>query len=284
MKPTSTKPKDNTSQSEPRPDSALKQEEEQSALQTRSDQVSRESDPLITGTPEVQTIETVNTIRSRFLTTAAHEFRTPLSAILSSAELAEKYLALGNTARLEAHLSKIKLAALQITGILNDFLSILRLEEGRISLQPMTFDAGAFCSDMVEEMRGLTKSGQEIILHAPTTHCLVMLDMKLLREIVFNMILNAIKYSDKNVEVTCQLKESMLEIQVRDQGIGIPQVEQKYIFERFFRANNVTNIPGTGIGLNLTKKYLELMNGSIGFESAEGKGSTFFVKIPMSPA
>lgn len=224
----------------------------------------------------------LDTIRSRFLTTAAHEFRTPLSTILSSTELAEKYLSNGNTNRLESHLGKIKLAALQITSILNDFLSLSKLEEGNIDWLPEQFDLCVFCSELVEEMDGLTKPGQDLILQRPTSNCQVTLDKKLLREVVFNLVLNAIKYSDKAVTLSCNCIGNLLEISVRDEGIGIPEAEQKFIFERFFRANNAINIPGTGIGLNLIKKYLELMNGHIHFESTEGVGSMFFIKIPTS--
>ena len=224
----------------------------------------------------------LDTIRSHFLTTASHEFRTPLSTVLSSAALAENYLSEGNTLRVKAHLEKIKQAALQITDILTDFLSLSKLEMGNTKWQPAQFNLCVFCTELVEEMRTLTKPGQDIIFQHQDAECIVVLDRKLLREVVVNLILNAVKYSKKTVHLSFRHLDGMLEISIQDDGIGIPQDEQKFIFERFFRANNVMNIPGTGIGLNLTKKYLELMNGSISFESTEGKGAVFFVKIPTS--
>ena len=224
----------------------------------------------------------LDTIRSHFLTTASHEFRTPLSTVLSSAALAENYLSEGNTLRVKAHLEKIKQAALQITDILTDFLSLSKLEMGNIKWQPAQFKLFVFCTELVEEMRTLTKPGQDIIFQQQDAECIVVLDRKLLREVIVNLILNAVKYSEKTVHLSFRHLDGMLEISIQDDGIGIPQDEQKFIFERFFRANNVMNIPGTGIGLNLTKKYLELMNGSISFESTEGKGAVFFVKIPTS--
>ena len=112
------------------------------------------------------------------------------------------------------------------------------------------------------------------------------LDKKMLKNILFNLLSNAIKYSEDNQPITCRIEVlgNTLNIAIIDQGIGIPEEEQQHLFTRFFRAHNVENIQGTGLGLNIVKRYVDLMNGLIRFESRLGEGSSFFVTLPLPKA
>lgn len=222
-------------------------------------------------------------LKSRFVSMASHEFRTPLSTILSSADIIEAYQKTEQQERREKHTNRIKSAVANLTGILNDFLSLSRLEEGKIQHQPVEFEISHFChEEVIDELQGLLKEGQRIRCHGIEERK-VYLDKKFLKNILFNLLSNAIKYSDPGdpIDLTMFLKNDQLLITVQDRGIGIPEEEQQHLFTRFFRAHNVENIQGTGLGLNIVKKYVELMNGHITFESKLGEGTTIEVEIPL---
>jgi len=223
-------------------------------------------------------------LKSRFVTMASHEFRTPLSTILSSASLVSKYNGGDQLEQRTKHLERIKYSVNNLTAILNDFLSIGKLEEGKVHCNPSEFDMVSFASELTSEMRELTKRGQTITHVDERAESKVVLDKNLTRNICINLLSNAIKYSDegKNILFKTGVTGGKLEISVTDQGIGIPETEQQHIFDRFFRANNAVNIQGTGLGLNIVKKYAELMGGQIFFTSQQGKGTTFHVTLPQS--
>ncbi|MCU0353850.1 MAG: hybrid sensor histidine kinase/response regulator [Cytophagales bacterium] len=224
----------------------------------------------------------LNALKSRFVTMASHEFRTPLSTVLSSAALIAKYNGPDDEPNRQRHIARIKSAVNNLTSILNDFLSISKLEEGKVVSNPVEFSVPELTGEVVEEMSGLVKPGQEIrCQHAGRTE--VMLDKNLTRNILINLISNAIKYSGegKPIEIRTDLQNAHLEIAVRDHGIGIPESEQAHMFSRFFRAQNASNIQGTGLGLTIVKRYVELMHGSIDFESRESKGTVFTIRIPV---
>lgn len=223
-------------------------------------------------------------LKSRFVSMASHEFRTPLSTILSSADLIEAYIDSVQQNKREKHTKRIKSAVANLTGILNDFLSLSKLEEGKIAASPVLFSLQEFCHELTEEVQGLLKSGQQIQHVIPTELLQLYLDKKLLKNILLNLISNAIKYSDVNQLITCEIRQDGQELYIRitDQGIGIPEEEQQHLFTRFFRAHNVENIQGTGLGLNIVKRYVDLMHGTIQFESKLGQGSTFIVNLPLA--
>jgi signal transduction histidine kinase len=225
----------------------------------------------------------LNELKSRFVTMASHEFRTPLSTILSSASLIFKYTITEDQDKREKHIERIKSAVTNLTGILNDFLSLSQLEEGKAQIKPVEFDLSEFCEDIADEMRSLAKQGQLIKFEAKGTTSRIFIDKQLLKNILINLISNAIKYSseDKIISLKTELADHELNLSVQDQGIGIPEEEQIHLFSRFFRANNAGNIQGTGLGLNIVKKYVELLQGSITFTSEINKGSIFYVKIPL---
>lgn len=224
----------------------------------------------------------LNELKSRFVTTASHEFRTPLGTILSSVSLIARYQNSEDQSKREKHIDRIKSAVNNLTEILNDFLSLEKLEEGIIRNNPIPMHLEKFMKDIIDEMRALLKTSQSIhYQHSGDFE--IVLDCQLLKNVMLNLISNAIKYSPENKEiwVKSEFLNGNLKIDVIDQGIGIPDEDKPHLFERFFRANNAGNIQGTGLGLNIVKKYIELMDGKISFESEHGKGTTFTVMIPI---
>lgn len=213
---------------------------------------------------------------------ASHEFRTPLATILSSVSLIEKYSEKGETDKLGRHIGKIKSSINNLTDILNDFLSLSKLEEGKVECEMHECDIEECIMEFVAEMQAIAKEGQTIqYSHAGKKTARV--DKKLMKNILFNLISNAIKFSPEGKTIVARSEHTgkSLIISVKDEGIGISKEDQKHLFERFFRAHNAMNIQGTGLGLNIVLRYLELMNGTINFTSAENKGTTFTLTIPQ---
>lgn len=214
-------------------------------------------------------------LKSRFVSMASHEFRTPLATIQSSAALVRRYAEAANPERQAFHLEKIRTTVNNLTSILNDFLSLNKLEEGRVENQPEHFDFQSFCRETIEEIRGLAKPGQEIVFQLSGKNDTVFLDPRLLKNVLYNLLSNAIKYSEKDIRCEGGITDGQLIIRVKDQGIGIPEADKQHLFERFFRASNVINIQGVGLGMNIVQRYLGIMGGQVTFESEEGKGSIF---------
>jgi two-component system sensor kinase FixL len=225
----------------------------------------------------------LNDLKSNFVSMASHEFRTPLSTILSSTTLIAKHLENGSIEKTEKHFDRVVSSVKHLTQILDDLLSLTKLAEGKIPLNRERFMIHDFCEEFMEMNRGLLKSNQELIIKTPTRNQEVFLDKKLLNHILLNLFSNAIKYSKDDGKIKCEVAivDQQLEIKIIDEGIGIPVSEQKHLFTRFFRGANVINIQGTGLGLNIVREYLEVMNGTIEFESIENGGTTFTVKIPL---
>jgi PAS domain S-box-containing protein len=223
----------------------------------------------------------LNNMKSQFVTIASHEFRTPLATILSSASLIGRYTTTDSEDKRHKHVQRIKSAVTNLTEILNDFLSIGKLEEGRVHSIPVHVELEAFCQNLIDEIQGLCKEGQEIhFAYAGLAE--VWLDKQLLRNILFNLLSNGIKYSEagKMILLKVEASESTVQIEVRDQGIGIPEKDQPNVFDRFFRAHNAGATQGTGLGLNIVSNYVDLMGGTVSFSSELGKGTTFFVNLP----
>jgi PAS domain S-box-containing protein len=227
----------------------------------------------------------LNELKSRFVAMASHEFRTPLSTILTSLSLVARYTAPEQEANRLKHYNRIRSSVHNLTGILNDFLSLDKLETGMIATNPEQIELRTFLEDMVDELQSLCKDGQIISLQFENDG-IVKADKNMLRNIVMNLISNALKYSGENqaVEVKVAFKDAKVYVSVIDHGIGIPEADQLHMFERFFRAHNATNIQGTGLGLNIVKKYLDLMGGDIWFESTLGNGSIFNFVLPQNDA
>ncbi|MFK7773689.1 MAG: PAS domain S-box protein [Saprospiraceae bacterium] len=220
-------------------------------------------------------------LKSRFVSMASHEFRTPLSSILSSANLIGRYEKGEQHDKRMKHVNRIESSVRNLTSILNDFLSLEKLESGKVRYHPVEIEIEEYIQHVIDEMSLILKSDQKII-HIHEGDKQVVADEHLLKNIMINLLSNGIKYSPagKNVELHTKYDEGKINIQVKDYGIGIPEADQRLMFTRFFRAHNVTNIQGTGLGLTIVKRYLNLMGGKIWFESKEGEGTTFFVEIP----
>lgn len=223
-------------------------------------------------------------LKSRFVSMASHEFRTPLSTILSSAALISKYIDKETQEKRLKHVDRIKSNVDDLTGVLNDFLSLAKLEEGKIENSPSQFEVNEFVAELIEELKLSLKKDQKIKFVPIIFSQEACLDKSHLKSIVTNLTSNAIKYSPegKDITITLSSDKTNLNISVKDNGLGIPINDQTHLFERFFRAKNVINIQGTGLGLNLIKKYIELVNGTISFISEEGNGTTFTVILPIN--
>ncbi|MDB5023419.1 MAG: Sensor protein FixL [Mucilaginibacter sp.] len=222
-------------------------------------------------------------LKSRFVSIASHEFRTPLTSVQLSVSLIEQYAKTLNSPNIIKHVGKIKSAVGNLTSILNDFLSLEKLEAGKQEAAYHDFDLVVFSETITEEMQALAKQNQNIIYQHTGTKSAVRLDQNLLKNCIVNLINNAIKYSGENsfIGFTTEISERECIVTVSDNGIGIPDADQKHLFEAFFRAHNTGTIPGTGLGLNIVARYTHLMNGKIDFKSEVNQGTLFTITFPM---
>lgn len=224
----------------------------------------------------------LNDMKSRFVTMASHEFRTPLSTILSSASLIGKYKITEEEDKRHKHVNRIKSAVSNMTLILNDFLSAGKLEEGKISINLVSINIPEYINESISELSNFLKSGQSVnYTHQGNEEFIS--DKQFLKNIIINLVSNSSKFSTENkaIEINTKVTHSELNIIVRDNGMGIPVDEQKNLFERFFRAKNALNIQGTGLGLSIVSKYVEVLKGTITFESELNKGTIFYITLPL---
>jgi two-component system sensor kinase FixL len=227
----------------------------------------------------------LNELKSRFVSMASHEFRTPLAGILTSVSLLARYEQSDQADKRKRHMDIIRGAVHNLTAILNDFLSLEKLESGRVDIHPELFPLLPLMEEFQSEIQGMLKAGQVLEFDLETGLTEVWADRHLLRNILTNLVSNAIKYSFEGgrVTVVMRLEGGDLRTDVVDRGMGIPAKDQPYMFDRLFRASNVTNIQGTGLGLNIVRHYLDLHGGTITFVSTEGEGTTFTFRIPQRP-
>lgn len=225
----------------------------------------------------------LNEMKSRFVAMASHEFRTPLTAMLSSVSLVEQYTQEGQEGNRKKHTKRIKESVKNLTAILNDFLSLEKLEQGKVDFEKDTINLFEFVDDILQEMNGILKKGQSIN-HIHKGKKDTVQDKKILRNVLLNLLSNASKYSDENKEIHLytEITNKFVSIKIIDNGMGIPEEEQKNLFEKFFRASNSAAIQGTGLGLNIVKQYVELMKGSIRFSSKINEGTTFIIELPQN--
>jgi signal transduction histidine kinase len=225
----------------------------------------------------------LNELKSRFVSMASHEFKTPLTSILSSASLIEKYTDEIAQDRRQKHVERIKSSVQNLTNILNDFLSLEKIESGSVQRDISELSLDEFIHSLLDELAPLLQKNQTI-QYEHNGNLKVCIDQHLLKNVLINLLSNAVKYSPEGKDVTLktQCEENKLRIEVIDQGIGIPDEDKIHMFERFFRAGNASNIQGTGLGLTIVKRYLDLLGGSINFESELYKGTRFFVEMPIT--
>ncbi len=231
----------------------------------------------------------LNELTSLIVSIASHEFRTPLGTIISSTELIEKYIRNSNEVdvirdKSNKHLLRIKSSVDHLVDILNSFISLEKLEQGKIEVKPTLFNIVLFSEDLIDELNSTLKTGQKITYKHIGNNTGVFLDNQMMKNVIVNLLSNASKYSPESseIEFTTKLNDKELEIDVTDHGMGIPETDQSHLFENFFRAKNAINVRGTGLGLNIVKRYTDLMKGSINFKSTEGVGTTFTINIPTT--
>jgi PAS domain S-box-containing protein len=219
-------------------------------------------------------------LKSRFVSIASHEFRTPLSTVLLSAYLIEKYTSGEDQPKRQKHLHRIISSVNMLTDILNDFLNVGKIEEGKIEVRYSEFNIMQAIQGFIEEIKNTLKKGQEIFYRHEGEQ-LVKLDASMMRHIMLNLISNASKFSgeSKPIEITSENRQNQIILSVKDYGIGISKEDQRHLMERFFRGANAGNIQGTGLGLHIVSKYAELMNGTLECKSELEKGTEFVISF-----
>ncbi len=224
----------------------------------------------------------LNELKTRFVSMASHEFRTPLATILASADSLKAYWERMSEAQLHGKLDKIRDQVLHLTDIMDDVLTLSRAQAGKLVVQRERLDLNGFCSEIIEEFHSQRGITHHIEFCCHNTPLMVHVDKHLMRKVISNLISNAIKYSPQSDKVYLDINadEGKVELRVHDTGIGIPKKDQPHLFEAFHRGANTGAIAGTGLGLAITKQAVEAHNGQIGFLSEEGKGTTFYVVIP----
>ena len=222
----------------------------------------------------------IGELKSMFVTMASHEFRTPLSAILTSFSLIEKYTTTEEQAKRERHIIRGKEAVNNMRNILEDFLSIGKLEEGKIKAQFAQFHLKEFLNHVIDEAQSLLKPGQKFI-YQHTGGLNVLLDSSLLKNIIINLISNAIKFSPEEaaIIINSHVENDKFQLSVKDEGIGISEEDQEHLYERFFRAKNAQDIEGTGLGLHIIVEYLRMIGGVIKCKSELNKGTEFMIEF-----
>ncbi len=225
----------------------------------------------------------LNEIKSRFVSMASHEFRTPLSAILSSASLLKKYTTTEQQANRDKHTRRIQESVKHLNDLLEDFLSLGKLDEGKVGPMYSEVDLPEVVSDTIEDMRGIVKEKQHVE-YEHQGNKMIISDKKLLRNILINLVSNAIKFSNDDgvIRVRSMVNGEKAVVSVRDNGIGISEEDKDHLFSSFFRGHNAMNIQGTGLGLHIVKRYTDLLKGEISIDSILGKGTTISITVPVT--
>ncbi|MBD0347255.1 MAG: PAS domain S-box protein, partial [Coleofasciculus sp. Co-bin14] len=222
--------------------------------------------------------------RFNFVSMMSHEFCNPLSSIIVSSDILKNFRHKATQEQANRCLDRIEAAAYEMTQLLEDILSLTKAEVGKLEIKPQPFDLKKLCQQLVEGMR-LTTGNQHTLTFVSQGECnQAYMDESLLKHILTNLLANAIKYSPEGstvrLELFCQNEEAIFKIQ--DQGIGIPPGDQQHLFEPFHRGRNVGKIPGTGLGLCIVKKFVDLHKGTIALKSEVGVGTTFIVTLPLN--
>ncbi|MBK8607816.1 MAG: PAS domain S-box protein [Chitinophagaceae bacterium] len=224
----------------------------------------------------------LNEIKSRFVSMASHEFRTPLTTVLSSASLISKYTSGDEQEKRDKHIQRIKKSVNNLNDILEDFLSLGKLNEGKLETLLEEINLGELIADTLDEMKAIIKKDQYFELEL-RKDCNGFTDKKLFRNIIINLVSNAVKFSEEGAKIVIRgnVKDGLASISVIDQGIGISDNDKEHLFSSFFRAANATNIQGTGLGLHIVKRYVDLLGGKVSVESELNKGTTVNFTIPV---
>lgn len=223
----------------------------------------------------------LNKLKSKFVSIASHEFRTPLSGILASAYLLAKYNRESDQPQRDKHIKRIMSSANMLNEVLGEFLSVDKMEQGNFKPNLTVFEINSMAEEVIQNMQHMLKTGQRIAYIHKGDNDIAYLDHSMFRHILSNLLSNAIKYSpeDSGIELAIEQKNEKLIVRVKDHGIGIPVNEQQELYKRFFRCSNATHIEGTGLGLNIVKKYVDVLDGTIEFNSEENIGTEFIIRF-----
>lgn len=223
-------------------------------------------------------------LKSRFVSMTSHELRTPLTIILSLSDFLRMADASLTSEQRTERLDKIETAARQISALVDDVLHYDRTDTIWLQFSPQPVDFAELVRSLINELSA--EPHHTFQCRLPEQPVVVMGDRPMLRQIVLNLLTNAAKYSTagQTVDVELTTGEAMAVLRVRDRGIGIPVIERKHVFEPFFRGANTGGISGTGLGLAITRNAIDLHHGDITFESEEGQGTVFIVRLPLAAA
>lgn len=223
----------------------------------------------------------INRLRTHLLSVISHEFRTPLTVILSSMEALERYGGQMSDESKQQRYQSIRNYVWYLNDTIQD-ASTLQAESAPMQFKPEAFELHSFLRQMIADMLLMAKAGQAITLdiHPATDESMVMWDKNLVRRILMNLLSNAIKYSEKPIHCLAVCETASIELRIEDGGIGISVDDQKHIFDAFYRGRNASFIPGTGIGLYVALSAAKAHGGTIRCESQLGKGTTFILEMP----
>ena len=262
----------------------LRTRELQETVKNLEEEIKRREDAESKILESLRVERELNELKTKFLSMVSHEFKTPLSGILTSATLAGKYQKTEQQDKRERHLKLIEDKVKYLNNILNDFLSVEQLEHGHTKYTMETFPLSKILNEVIYSANMLLKEGQSIAYPEDIDDIILISDETTLEIILSNLINNAVKYSSEKttIKIVVDKEEEYFNLRVIDQGIGIPEKEQKHIFNRYFRAENALLNEGTGIGLNIVKSHIENLGGTISFESKENEGTTFHIRMPLN--
>lgn len=223
-------------------------------------------------------------LKSRFVSMASHEFRTPLATILATTESLSSYRQKMDDSQIDTRLDKIRQQVIHMKEVMDDVLQLTRIQAGRIDYKPVEADLDALCREIVDEFRSRAEYENRIVYSCDSGSMILSIDPRLMRQAITNLLSNALKYSASDEQVSMALGRtgSQITLQVHDDGIGIPFEDQKHLFEPFHRAKNVGAVSGTGLGLNIALQAISLHCGSIEINSAPDEGTTVVVVIPVA--
>lgn len=228
----------------------------------------------------------LNELKTKFISMVSHEYRTPLTVILSSTYLLEQYFELGDKQNFAKNLEKIQSSVKNMNDLLEDILIIGKSEIGKLHYKESTFEIISLAAKIVEEIKIVDENHHDIRFVHNVNEAQIKSDKKLTQQIISNLLTNSVKYSEKGklVDFIIKVQNDTFIIDIKDEGIGIPEEDQKYLFQPFHRSRNVDKIKGTGLGLVIVKKSVDTMKGKINVESTEGKGTRIKIELPYKPA
>lgn len=226
----------------------------------------------------------VISLSNRIFSILSHEIRTPVTAIASSTQVLKQGDTKISEERRQAHFRNIQIAIDRIQGLIDGVTLVTQSEQGKLPFDPHPLDLKAFCVSTIEQLEAYKESNRICLSYDDALPASLNLDENLLRHMLFNLLSNALKYSGEKskVEFVVEYQDEFLEFKVSDKGIGIPPEDHGHLFESFYRASNVSGIPGTGLGLNIAKRAVEAHGGTISYESKEGIGAAFMICLPLN--